>query len=134
MKRHYNRFNFKRSSGDFCKRQKGSGMVLLNRPKALVTNAYFSVLIANRLCRIIALSARVAEPPGSTAAFDPPLTYASSETYSFVFAALSGSESEGSVQVHPDHYRHVTVQFIYRRDHFKTSAFHKFIELLQQKV
>lgn len=43
-------------------------------------------------------------------------------------------EMEGSVQVHPDHYRHVTVQFIYRRDHFKTSAFHKFIELLQQKA
>ncbi|WP_018757344.1 LysR family transcriptional regulator [Paenibacillus terrigena] len=51
-------------------------------------------------------------------------------------SVIRRKEMEGSVHVHPlpDHYRHVTVQFIYRRDHFKTSAFHKFIELLQQKA
>ena len=45
-------------------------------------------------------------------------------------------ELEGTLQAYPlpEHYRHLTVQFVYRRDHFKTSAFNKFIALLQPKA
>lgn len=47
-------------------------------------------------------------------------------------SAVRNREDEGSLRVHeiPEKYRYATVHFIYRRDHFLTSAFRKLLEQL----